>query len=79
MAQTELTKPEYANPAQALSYLKKAADSGYRTSQVYALLGLAYSQVGEKQNAMNSLEQALALDPERNDARALLNQLKGGS
>src|SRR4030095_4884578 len=55
MGQTELSKTENVNPALARTYLKKAIDSGYKTAQVYALLGLAYSQVGERQNAMNSL------------------------
>jgi Tetratricopeptide repeat len=79
MGQTELSKTENPNPALALSYLTKAADSGYKTAQVYALLGLAYSQMGERQNALNSLEQALKRDPGRNDARKLLDQLKGAA
>jgi len=79
MGQTELSKTENSNPALALMYLKRAIDSGYKTAQVFALLGLAYSQIGERVNALNSLEQALALDPARNDARKLLDRLKDGA
>jgi tetratricopeptide (TPR) repeat protein len=76
MGQTELSKTKSPNPAVALTYLKKAIDSGYKTAQVYALLGLAYSQVGERTNALKSLEQALELDPQRTDARELLDRVK---
>src|SRR5205807_6593508 len=41
MGQTELSKGQSTNPAQALAYLKKAIDSGYKTAQAYALLGWA--------------------------------------
>src|SRR5207237_10355036 len=58
MGQTELSKTESANPALALTYLKKGIDSGYKTAQAYALLGMAYSQVGEKEKARTSLGQA---------------------
>jgi tetratricopeptide (TPR) repeat protein len=77
MGQTELSKAKSSNPAQALAYLEKAIDGGYKTAQAYALLGLAYSQMGEKENALKSLEQALRLDPSRNDARELLERVKG--
>ena len=76
MGQTELSKAQSANPAQALVYLTKAVNSGYKTAQTYALLGLAYSQMGEKENAVKNLEQALRLDPSRNDARELLDRVK---
>ena len=79
MGQTELSKPQSSNPAQALAYLEKAIDSGYKTAQAYALLGLAYSQMGEKENALKNLEQALRLDPSRNDARELLDRVKRDS
>jgi hypothetical protein len=76
MGQTELSKTENANPALALTYLKKGIDSGYRTAQAYALLGLAYSKVGEREKAVKSLDQTLELDPQRNDARELLDRIK---
>jgi predicted Zn-dependent protease len=76
MGQTELSKPQSPNPAQAVSYLKNGIDSGYQTAQAYALLGLAYSQVGERTNAVKSLEQALEIDPTRNDAKELLDRIK---
>jgi tetratricopeptide (TPR) repeat protein len=77
MGQTELSKPQNSNPAQASAYLKKAIDSGHKTAQAYALLGWAYSRTGEKENAEKNLEQALRLDPSRNDARALLDRVRG--
>jgi Tfp pilus assembly protein PilF len=76
MGQTELSKTENANPALALTYLKKGIDSGYGTAQAYAILGLAYSQTGEKEKALNSLERALELDPQRQDARELLDRVQ---
>ena len=76
MGQTELSKAQSANPAQALAYLNKAVDAGYKTAQAYALLGLAYSQIGEKENAVKSLAEALRLDPSRNDAKALLDRVR---
>ena len=76
MGQTELSRTENANPALALTYLKKGIDSGYKTAQAYALLGLAYSQRGEKENALNSLERALELDPQRKDAKELLDRVQ---
>ena len=76
MGQTELSKTQSPNPAQAVAYLKKGIDSGYITAQAYALLGLAYSQVGERTNALRSLERAVELDPERSDAKQLLDQIK---
>ena len=76
MGQTELSKKQSPNPAQALAYLKKGIDAGYKTAQAYALLGFAYSQMGERTNAVNSLQQALELDPERNDAKELLDRIK---
>jgi Tfp pilus assembly protein PilF len=77
MGQTELSKPQNSNPTQASAYLKKAIDSGHKTAQAYALLGWAYSRIGEKENAEKNLEQALRLDPTRNDARALLDRVRG--
>ncbi len=76
MGQTELSKPESANPAQAVAYLEKGIASGYGTAQAYALLGLGYFQVGERLQAVKSLEQALELDPARSDARELLDRIK---
>jgi tetratricopeptide (TPR) repeat protein len=77
MGQTELSKVQKSNPAQALAYLNRAIDAGYKTAQAYALLGSAYSQMGEKESALQNLEQALRLDPSRNDARELLDRVKG--
>lgn len=76
MGQTELSKTSNANATLALSYLKKAVDSGYQTAQTDALSGLAYSQVGEKIKAVKSLEQALERDPARSDARELLDRIQ---
>jgi tetratricopeptide (TPR) repeat protein len=76
LGQTELSKRESPNPAQALAYLERAIDSGYTTAQAYTLLGLAYSQLGDRQSAIKNVERALELDPQRQDAKDLLDRLE---
>jgi hypothetical protein len=76
MGQTELAKNESANAALALTYFKRGIESGYETAQAHTLSGLAHLTIGEEENALKSLGRALELDPDRKDARDLLDRIK---
>ena len=61
---------------QALPLFKLAAEENPRSSRAHYMTGLAHSRVGNKEQAVKSLEKALALDPKSYEASELLRQLR---
>ncbi len=59
-----------SNPSESLTVLEQAAELAPDRAEIHTLLGLTHSFIKEKEEARNSFERALALDP--NNARALM-------
>ena len=63
-------------PEQALLLFKLAAEENPRSPQALYAAGFAYSLVGNKEQALKSLEKALELNPKHYEAAELLRQLR---
>ena len=63
--------------AQARVYAEKAETSRPDNSELRVMLGDIYSQLGEKQKAVQEYQEALRLAPGRQDVRARLQQTVG--
>jgi hypothetical protein len=63
-------------PGQALPLFKLAAEESPHSSRAHYWTGLAHSRLGNKEQAVRSLEKALELDPKFYEATELLRQLK---
>ena len=63
-------------PEQSLLLFKLAAEENPHSSQAHFANGYAYSLVGNKEQALKSLEKALELEPKHYEAAELLRQLK---
>ena len=61
---------------QALPLFKLAAEENPQSSRAHFAVGLAHSRVGNREQAVKSLEKALELDPKYYEAAELLRQLK---
>ncbi len=77
MGEWELSKDQYRSHLLALMYIEKAISLGHKTSEAYTYLGIAYNKLGQKDKAVQALEEAIKKDPERRDAKDLLYQLAG--
>jgi tetratricopeptide (TPR) repeat protein len=62
---------------QALLLLKAAAEERPSSAWAHFAVGYAYSLVGDKAQAVKSLERALELEPKHYEAAQLLRQLRG--
>src|SRR3989344_989055 len=63
------------DPTLAAEYLEKAAAAGEKSDEVYWMLGLAYYQTGDFPSAAEALQRALEINPDRRDARELLEEI----
>ncbi len=61
---------------QALALLKLAAEESPRSAQAHFAVGYALSLVGEKAQAVQSLERALELEPKHYEAAEMLKRLR---
>ena len=76
MGQLKSKKDDPQSSALALAYLEKAIAMGQKTSEAYSFLGLAYYRTGHIDKAKEALNKALKINPERKDAKDLLNILE---
>lgn len=60
----------------AVMYLEKAISLGQRTAEAYAYLGAAYAKAQRLEKAKEALQMALAINPDREDARELLKKIE---
>lgn len=63
-------------PEQSLLLFKLAAEESPHSARAHFATGLAHSRVGNKEQALKSLEQALELNPKFYEANELLRQLR---
>lgn len=79
MGEWELGADNPKSPLLALSYLQKAIDVGYGTAEAYTFLGAAYNRIGYQAKAVQALEKALRINPNREDAKEILENIKKDS
>ena len=61
---------------ESIEHFEKALALGFREPGVYLNLGIAQAQTGQPYRAIKSLEQSLRLDPQSQDARVYIQQIK---
>jgi tetratricopeptide (TPR) repeat protein len=67
-----------ANKAEdAITWLQLNAEFFPRSSPTYAALGQAYARKNDKENAVKNFEKAVELDPNNQNAKRQLEQLRG--
>ena len=59
----------------AVEFLERAMAEGYKTAEAYSLLGEAYGRINELEKAKDALQKSLGINPDRQDARELLEKL----
>ena len=64
------------NPRLAITYLEKALALGRKTAETYSVLGAAYYNAGEYKKAKEAFQRALKINPDRRDAKELLDAIK---
>ena len=64
---------------QAIAVLRAELGGSPRLSNVFDCLGEAYDEAGRPDEAVRSYERALALDPANENARQMLEKLRGGA
>ena len=63
------------NPRLAITYLEKAIALERKTAETYSVLGAAYYNAGEYEKAKEAFRRALKINPERQDAKKLLESM----
>jgi hypothetical protein len=76
LGQMKLQGDRASEAPSAAECLERALASGKENAELHATLGLAYSRSAELEKARDSLERALALDPELVDASDLLREVE---
>lgn len=66
---------ELMGPAIGVKFLERAIIEGQKTAEAYSFLGLGYAQMNQLEKAKEALRKSLKINPERQDARELLNSL----
>jgi Tfp pilus assembly protein PilF len=59
-----------------MMFLDKAIATGYKTAEAYSFLGAAYARMNEPEKAKETLVKALKINPDRQDAKELLNAIQ---
>lgn len=75
MGQWALKQNDLSGPTLAITYLNKAIAYGEVTAEAYNLLGRAYFKTGQIENAKQTAETALKINPDYQDAKELFNQI----
>ena len=63
------------NPRLAIAYLEKAIALGRKTAETYSILGTAHYNAGEYEKAKEAFRRALKINPDRQDAKELLEAM----
>lgn len=72
MGEWELSVERPQSSLLAALFLERAIASGQQTAEAYSFLGVAYYRLGRLEKAKDMLEESLALNPDREDAKKLL-------
>jgi tetratricopeptide (TPR) repeat protein len=64
-------------PDEAIAFLQLNAEFYPNSAPTYGVMAQAYARKDDKDNAIKNLEKAIQLDPTNQNARRLLEQLKG--
>lgn len=75
MGEWELSIERLENSLLGMMYLEKAISLGQKTPEAYSFLGLAYYKLGKFEHAIQVLEKALNINPDREDAKDLLLEI----
>ena len=59
-----------------MMFLEKAISVGHKTAEVYSYLGAAYARMRQPEKAKAALRAALKINPDRDDARILLEKIE---
>ena len=65
-------------PDEAMTWLKLNLEFYPNSSQTYAQMSQVYTRKGDRNAALQALEKAVALDPDNQNAKRQLDQLKNG-
>lgn len=77
MGEWELGNKENGkSPLLAIQYFNNAINVGWNTAEVYSHLGEAYARIEEYGPAKEALKKALKINPERDDAQSLLDDIE---
>ncbi len=79
MGEWELTRNDEQGNLLAMMYLDKAISLGKKTAEAYSFLGAAYARLGYRDQAEAALRRSLDINPDRQDAKDLLNKLQNFS
>src|SRR3989344_189405 len=60
----------------ARMFLERAIAEGYKTAEAYSFLGAAYQKMNQTEKAEETLRKSLKINPERQDAKELLDILE---
>ena len=63
-------------PDDALAFLQMNTEFNPNSAATYAAMGQAYNRKNDKENAIKNLEKAVQLDPNNQQAKRMLDQLK---
>lgn len=75
MGEWELSIERLENSLLGMMYLEKAISLGQKTPEAYSFLGLAYYKLGKFNKSIEVLEEALKINPDREDAKDLLLEI----
>ncbi len=79
LGEWELNKNDPRSPILAAMFLDKAISMGRDTAEAYSYLGAAYVKLSRPENARAALKKALSINPDREDAKKLLEQIGEGN
>jgi len=75
MGELALLYIDEPDPSLAAGYLEKAVAAGERSDDVYWMLGLAYYRTGDAPRAAEALQNSLKINPDKREARELLEEI----
>ena len=77
MGKMELQRADWvgSNPALALMYLHQAIDRGWKTTNSYSFLALAYYRLGQLDKVEEAVKEELKINPKSEDAQAWLKTI----
>lgn len=75
MGKMELMMDESSSTS-TIAFIKRAVDLGEKTSESYTLLGVVYARAGQFRDAEKAFQNALKINPNRQDAKEYLMQVQ---
>lgn len=76
MGKMELQRADGAsNPALGLMYIQQAIDKGWKTTNSYSFLSLAYYRLGQLDKVEETIAKQLEINPDSDDAKTWISNL----